>query len=652
MRVLSASLITPRTVSIVARLTPTNGIRVNVGRNGSNLDIVVYEWLTGAWRINKGGLAVAPLTDFNVGLTLAGTTANVYIDGVLRLTAEVQTMNRGRGGVQWASQPTGLPILTSFAQNDPEAEANSSLGGITFVGGAVACFNAAGEAVPGMTWANGLPFTPDGRLIVDGFEPIANFVNGLGLTALGALAVNEGFIPQGTPPLSVDPFFTTQLGAVWNERNAQEGVHFTYSEADVWFFDLSVAPDLKQIVPWAKNGQAVTFYTRLRETYLVNVDINLRMEPRSGGSFIGSITIPAGQVFGAAKVTLSGLTVDTNVAFQIGGGPAGVFKRYNFDSSSEVQGVWDIIASAGSIGAITGKVATEYSCGSGSLYSSVANANIILVPVAAFPAVQDCEVSAVLSECVSPNASFGVVARISPTTGVCVERFHTTNTFTLKYADGFSWYGVSGATLPALMGDVAVRLKLVGNQATVFLNGVQYGPFTLLAGAVGAGQVGFRCYNLQAATQIIAADFQVISNGVHIESMSALLLEADGGPAQTVDPYFNAPASWAVAGGATVASNRATFPTTGGPAINTVANIPGATGDTLEFRVFVSELDPNSVLAVESPGGTRLGLLAKGWNAFTAQVGATIRPIYISERGVAARSVASTIDFVFAAKGG
>ena len=176
MRVLNANLILPRTVSLVARLTPTSGIRVNIGRNGSYLDVVVYEWLSGAWRITKGGQPIAPLTDFNVGLTLAGTTANVYIDGQLRVTAEVQTMNRGRGGVQWQSQPTGLPILTSFIQNDPEGDdTNASLGGITFVGGAIACFDGAGAAVADMIVASGLPFTPDGRLIVDGISPVAEW---------------------------------------------------------------------------------------------------------------------------------------------------------------------------------------------------------------------------------------------------------------------------------------------------------------------------------------------------------------------------------------------------------------------------------------------------------------------------------------------
>jgi hypothetical protein len=122
---------------------------------------------------------------------------------------------------------------------------------------------------------------------------------------------------------------------------------------------------------------------------------------------------------------------------------------------------------------------------------------------------------------------------------------------------------------------------------------------------------------------------------------------------QTVDPYFNAPASWSNTGGgaAVIAGNVCTFPTTVDyPFIGQV--IAGlAIGDVLQVGVFVRAMATNQNLWFRVGAGGNVGVpLALGWNWFSYEVTtvAAVSVFYDVPAGMA--NADGKADFFFVVK--
>jgi hypothetical protein len=229
-----------------------------------------------------------------------------------------QMVHGENAGAYTKTAGTPMPPGTTpyFVPADP------AVGSITFVDGAVACI--LDDGTPPATWANGLPFSADGRLIVNGTDPLVNWVNGLPFTER-ALRVNNDFLAPPTEPpvaLSVDPFFTTELGAVW--LTPFWGPVGSYAEADVWLnaFDTG----LYQAEPWIATSTPVTFFVRLKAALGLQTTFGMTLVSDDGGTtqFIGNLNIPAGQVYGSVRIVLPVVASNfKNLGFGYASGPTG-----------------------------------------------------------------------------------------------------------------------------------------------------------------------------------------------------------------------------------------------------------------------------------------------------------------------------------------
>jgi hypothetical protein len=133
------------------------------------------------------------------------------------------------------------------------------------------------------------------------------------------------------------------------------------------------------------------------------------------------------------------------------------------------------------------------------------------------------------------------------------------------------------------------------------------------------------------------------AGGVHVESFGMTVAEADGGLAQSNDPYFNAPSAWALGGPASIANNRLTMGAGSATCAQSLAATGIVVGDTVEVRCFVATAGNGTVLL--RAGGTAGAVtLSAGWNAFTMVMGNN-RNFQILNSGVTAPWL---IDFFFA----
>ena len=147
---------------------------------------------------------------------------------------------------------------------------------------------------------------------------------------------------------------------------------------------------------------------------------------------------------------------------------------------------------------------------------------------------------------------------------------------------------VASAVIPtSVPGGPTVKLRVTGDTVRALLQRGSRGTGTPSV-HLAPGKCGFR--GAPQGCGLSSRGFRATSGGVHVESMSALLLEADGGPVQTLDPYFTGSANWQLTNGASVANNRLTLPNTGTARQGFLVAGQG----TVEVRLYIAQVAPGA----------------------------------------------------------
>ena len=194
-----------------------------------------------------------------------------------------------------------------------------------------------------------------------------------------------------------------------------------------------------------------------------------------------------------------------------------------------------------------------------------------------------------------------------------------------------------------------VRLKqtrATNVTVTVHNDTTLLGTITVLAGQLlGTGK-----YVLGAAPSRIFkfTCTNAAPEGIHIESFNGLLLAADGGIVQTLDPYLNNSSVWTTSSpSATVANNTITIPPSSFVAQNLVQNnIPILSGDLCRVIIYVRQAGDGTCIISAGTSSNQMPL-GPGLNTLRMSMGQN-RDFTMSVKGDA--TIPWVIDYFFAIK--
>jgi len=389
-------------------------------------------------------------------------------------------------------------------------------------------------------------------------------------------------------------------------------------------------------------GTPGTFHVRLREkkTSTTSVDIY------DGPTLLGTVVIGAGQVYGTNR-------------FVIGAGSTGNFK---FILASAVVGMAYVNDFSGTGG--NDLVGWEYSSILTPL-APVTSTNAILVGgdftplqgVSFFPpaaknrfADGDLTVEGYTAG-LSSATDAGLICRWTETGFILVAVTTAGGTSVWENTPTSGWVSVANSGATVMEATFKLKAVLYGDTIQVFLNGVKTIDATLPS-VLGEGRFGWMACPTGTGLANLAS-LTTTSGGVSFESFTGGVTAADGGIPQSLDPYFNAPATWNNTGtGASVAGNQGRLPAGVSSCYVGQATPAFAAGDIIEVRVYISQLSPGAFITFECDFdyGAMAQRLSLGWNALTYGPLTAGDQMSVIQRGPGDNVTDTLIDFCFAWK--
>ena len=331
--VLTETFTAPRTVGAIARLSTTECVMARVVRNGAGLTFGLFEYRAGAW--TPKGSVNYPFPGgptFRIGILVIGNVVHGIFNGEEVLQFLTLVTAPGRAAVR-QEQYAAADVAEAVGGVVPGAGEEqlvygratidceyTVLGDLGFTGTRtdreLQWLQSHGATSKSLVtaWDEFLTLqgVPEGARPGRQYYWLLNILGGvpdLGGDTLIDLwhtfwCVHGGVVGNTQVPALSDPFFETELGVLWIDRDNAGGENFLYGPAD--FYAIAYA-GLKQAAEWLKVGQNVTLNMRLKEAVAFDVGFHFRAQADSGSVFVNSITIPAGSVFGTMRPTIATL---------------------------------------------------------------------------------------------------------------------------------------------------------------------------------------------------------------------------------------------------------------------------------------------------------------------------------------------------------
>ena len=367
-----------------------------------------------------------------------------------------------------------------------------------------------------------------------------------------------------------------------------------------------------------------------------------RVQCYNGATFLGNIDIAQGVALRSAKFTIG--TPDAPKELPLGIWRtlarqwAHVYVNDFSGSGSNTLTGWEASDSVNPSATRTPVTTANLQTLGGLLATGTVQSNAAFYGPSTFVAT-DVEVEAYI---VASGGNVGFTLRMTDTQMCGVLVTNPGNALTL-----YDWAPTATAkgnfgTIPAF--PFTMKLKAVGDQVSCYIDGVLRG--TLTTTTLVAGRVGVRLST--ASTNLGVLDnFKAMAGGVHFESFSALILAADGGVKQTLDPYFANPGGtvWTGSGG-NVANNRLTLNANTQYRVSPFAGV--VAGDQVEVRIFIRNHGAGNVAIYDGVNTYDAVPASAGWHALAI----TLAPGFPGSLGLIKQGSAGLIDteFFFAAK--
>ena len=488
------------------------------------------------------------------------------------------------------------------------------------------CSNGIDWVQKGSTYSGATPADVDVRMVLAG-SSVNIYLDGV----LRITATTTVLVP-GTSGIRVDVPVAqgTPLMGYYTATNPDAAYY--YGEAN--FRAFVTGAGLIQSADWVAAGNAITCHVRLTGPSVGTTTVQVL----NGATLLGTVSIGNGLVYGTGRYTVGTVGSPKDIRFVVSSAMPASSLLYSNDFTVDDlvnwrEGMWP------------GSAVTNFTMGGGALTKVGAGAELI-APASTLSTDVDVTFT-------TPLASFGNPfegPRIRCNSTGNLGCYYTASTrvwtiYELAFPNAWTLIATSDPQATRPGPDVVVRILAVGSWVRLYVDGA-----LVLEGTtkhISAGQIGIRTQSLW--TTLMTGLTVKTPPALGVESLAAHLLEADGGPKQTLDPYFNGTPAWAPNGGAVISGNVMTFPqgATDPFLQQTFATL---SGETLEVRAFVEQLHANDELVADIGAGIYVRL-HQGWNAVTlTNTGANSPSFYMAMKGTKIPTIDIKVHFFFAAK--